>query len=212
MLPLLLSAALAAELRVVGFSPTGHLFTWAETEARGAAWWARLYTVDVASGTWNHYPVEATAPSAEEAMQVASRQVPTGYVVPAAEAVPGAPLALLREGSRDHTHGPVGAPPHISAWSMRLEGQTAVATLEERRHAGCADAVEPWLRWESAGASVELLADRNPPRWPACALSFELSAVLTGPRRGVVLLLRALELDHGEPVFRWTVASARRPG
>ncbi|HMV67559.1 MAG TPA: hypothetical protein PKA64_11970 [Myxococcota bacterium] len=208
MLVALVALALADDLRVVGFSPTGHLFTMAELAAGGAGVRARLVTWDVPSGAWNHLPAEATAPTADEALRAAIAKVPVGYVVPLAEAAPGEPLRLLREGSRDHTHG--GAP-HVTSWSTSLGGQIGVATLSEVARPGCAGDVEPWLTWSLGGAG-ELLADRNPPRWPACTLSYEVYAALTGPRGSVVFLLRAVELRGDELVTRWVAATTRPSG
>lgn len=195
MLLLLASAALAADLHIVGFSPTGHLFTWAEVEGTGV----RLYTVDVTSGTWNHYPVQ------DSGLDAAITRVPAGYAVPIAEAVAGRPMSMLREGSRDHAH----ETPHITSWSMRMGTRLTVATLTERP--SCPGGVEPWLTWVAGNAPVELLADRNPPRWPACALSYEIASVLSGPRGAVVLVLRAWELQGDQLVERWAVASTRVP-
>lgn len=193
-----LQLALAAQLSPVGFSTNGALYTWVEEEPGGV----RLMTIDVARGTYNHLPVEAADVAAARA------KARVGYYVPAGEAVAGEPLAVIREGGRDHVH----SQPHTTAWTVRTAGGAGTAALTEvpAPQCGVLGAVEPTLTWTApGGVAVELLADRNPPRWPGCALQWELAEVLAGPRGAIVFVLRGIWLEGDSVKTGFTIAGVK---
>jgi len=190
--------ALAAQLAPVGFSTNGALYTWVEEDAGQV----RLMTIDVARGTYNHLPVEA----ADRAAATAKARV--GYYVPAAEAVPGEALVVVRESGRDHVHHQA----HTTAWTVRTASGAGTARVTEvpAPQCGVMGAVEPTLTWTApGGVAVELLADRNPPRWPGCALQWELSEVLAGPRGALVFVMRGIWLEGDVVKTGFTVAGVK---
>lgn len=190
--------ALAAQLAPVGFSTNGALYTWVEEEEGGV----RLMTIDVARSTYNHLPVDGADVGA------ATAKARVGYYVAAGEAVPGEPLVLIREGGRDHVHNQA----HTTAWTVRSAGGAGTARVTEvpAPQCGVLGAVEPTLTWTApGGVAVELLADRNPRRWPACALQWELVEVLAGPRGALVFVMRGIWFEGDAVKTGFTIAGVK---
>jgi hypothetical protein len=185
--------AAAAELEVLGFGSAGRIVSAVELEPVEAGWSARLLTIDVAEGTWNHLPAAASGPTREAAVAAACASVEPAYTACAAsrERVPAA-LAWWSEGSRDHSH----AAEHVVHYRVRASRGVVPLTLSERPEPGaCEGAIQPSLRTD---AGRDLLADQRPRRWPRCALSFELEAVWEDRGGGLLLALRVVELGEGE--------------